>query len=209
MPRTVPQKKQGRAAQKESRPKEIVDAALAVFAGKGFAGARLDDVAEKAGISKGTIYLYFDTKEDLFKACVRETLGAHLEGSRDLADSFDGDTSDLLRKIVGGIGQQLSKGEFRTILLLLISEGPRFPELVSFYQNEIIRPGMGILGAVIQRGVERGEFKRTGLSDFPMLLMSPVMMTVIWNHLFSDLKEINLDEALQVHLTTLLNGLQV
>lgn len=201
-------KKAGRAAQKEARPREIVDAALAVFAQAGFAGARLDDVAKKAGISKGTIYLYFDTKEDLFKACVRETLGAHLAGQRDLAENFEGDTGTLLREIVTRIGQQLSKGDFKTILILMISEGARFPELVSFYHSEIIERGLGILDTIIQRGISRGEFKDTGLSEYPMLLMSPVMMTVVWNHLFSDKRTIELDDALQAHLNTVLEGLR-
>lgn len=208
MPQAALARKGTRAAQKEARPREIVDAALAIFAKDGFAGTRLDDVAEMAGISKGTIYLYFKTKEDLFKACVRETLGAHLTDTQARAHTFEGDTADLLREIASGIGQRLSQGDYRTILILLISEGPRFPELVSFYLAEIIKPGIEILSAVIRRGVDRGEFKETGLSEFPMLLISPVMMTMIWNHLFSEYRTIDLEDALQTHLNTIIEGLR-
>ena len=207
MPPATTEKRGSRAAQKEARPKEIVEAALSVFACDGFAGARLDDVADKVGISKGTIYLYFDTKEDLFKACVRETLGAHLAGTRDLAAKFEGNTADLLRQIVTGIGNRLAKGDFRTILILLISEGKRFPELTSFYQTEIIGPGLDVLRAVIQRGIDRGEFRKTGLLDFPMLIMSPIVMSVIWTHLFTDMSPLDIDVVLETHLDTLLDGL--
>ncbi|NKB43686.1 MAG: TetR family transcriptional regulator [Alphaproteobacteria bacterium] len=208
MPATAAQKKGTRAAQKEARPKEIVEAALAIFARDGFAGTRLEDVAERVGISKGTIYLYFENKEELFKACVRETLGSHVKETMELAAAFDGPTPDLLREIVRRISGRLTKPAYRTILLLLISEGQRFPELVSFYHSEIIGPGAEGLGGVIQRGIDRGEFKETGLSKFPMMLMSPVIASVIWNHLFGDDVEIDPSEALQTHLDTMLDGLK-
>ncbi len=204
------QKKRGsRAAQKEARPKEIVEAALEVFARGGFAGTRLDDVAEKIGISKGTIYLYFDTKEDLFKACVRVTVGAHIAGTRDLATQFEGNTADLLYEIVRGLGNRLTQGGFQTILILMISEGKRFPELVSFYYDEIISSGLQILRAVIQRGVDRGEFRDNGLSAYPQLLVSPMMMSVIWNHLFAPMGgPLDTDAVLKTHVDTLLDGLK-
>ena len=204
------QKKRGsRAAQKEARPKEIVEAALEVFARGGFAGTRLDDVAEKIGISKGTIYLYFDTKEDLFKACVRETVGAHIAGTRDLATQFEGNTADLLYEIVRGLGNRLTQGGFQTILILMISEGKRFPELVSFYYDEIISSGLQILRAVIQRGIDRGEFRDNGLSAYPQLLVSPMMMSVIWNHLFAPMGgPLDTDAVLKTHVDTLLDGLK-
>ena len=204
------QKKRGsRAAQKEARPKEIVEAALEVFARDGFAGTRLDDVAEKVGISKGTIYLYFDTKEDLFKACVRETVGAHLAGTRDLAANFEGVTADLLYEIVRGLGNRFTQGGFKTILILMISEGQRFPELVSFYYEEIISSGLQMLRSVIQRGIDRGEFRDNGLSDYPQLLVSPMMMSVIWNHLFAPKGgSLDIEEVLTTHVDTLLEGLK-
>ena len=202
------QKKGVRAAQKEARPREIVESALAIFARDGFAGTRLEDVADRAGISKGTIYLYFENKEELFKACVRETLGSHVKETMEMAATFDGPTPDLLREIVRRVSGRLTKSAYRTILLLLISEGQRFPELVSFYHSEIIGPGIEGLGAVIQRGVDRGEFRETGLAKFPMMLMSPVIASVIWNHLFGDKNEIDFSHALQTHLDITLDGLK-
>lgn len=205
---TTDQKKGVRAAQKEARPKEIVEAALQVFARDGFAGTRLEDVAEQVGISKGTIYLYFENKEELFKACVRETVGVHLAATQEFAVSFEGDTADLLREVVKGVSERLFQDGYRTILLLLISEGQRFPELVSFYFEEILSPGLRVLRGIIARGVERGEFRDTGIVNYPMLLMSPVMASVVWNHLFGDRERLDLPDLLQVHLETVLDGLK-
>lgn len=210
MTKATAQKKQGiRAAQKEARPREIVQAALEIFARDGFAGTRLDDVADRVGISKGTIYLYFDTKEELFKACVRETVGAHIKGTRELAAHFEGDTSDLLYEIVQGLGAQLTQGGFQTILILMISEGKRFPELASFYFDEILSSGLEVLRAVIQRGIDRGEFRDNGLSDYPQLLASPVLMSVIWNRLFAAKGgALEIETLLKTHVDTMLNGLK-
>lgn len=202
------QKKGVRAAQKEARPKEIVQAALTIFARDGFAGARLDDVADQVGISKGTIYLYFENKEELFKACVRETVGAHLLASQEFAANFEGQTSDLLREIVTRVSERLFQDGYRTILLLLISEGQRFPELVSFYFEEILSPGLRVLRGIIARGVERGEFRDTGLAKYPMALMSPVMASVVWNHMFGNWEKLDLPDLLNVHLETMLDGLK-
>lgn len=208
MPATAAPKKGTRAAQKEARPKEIVEAALAIFARDGFAGTRLEDVAERVGISKGTIYLYFENKEELFKACVRETVGSHIKKTMEMAATFEGSTSDLLREIFRRVSINLSKPGYRTILILLISEGPRFPELVNFYYSEMLAPGIEGLRAVIQRGVASGEFRDTGLSDYPMMLMSPVMASVIWKHLFSEKGDFDMNTVLQAHLDTMMDGLR-
>lgn len=202
------QKKGVRAAQKEARPREIVDAALLIFARDGFAGTRLEDVAEQVGISKGTIYLYFENKEELFKACVRETVGQHITATQELAARYEGSTSNLLREIVKQISARLSNDNYRTILLMLISEGQRFPELVSFYFDEILSPGLEGLRAVIARGVQRGEFRDTGLTNYPMLMMSPVIASVVWNHLFGTRETLDLADLLNVHLESMLGGLE-
>ncbi len=198
-----------RAAQKEARPGEIVEAALEVFARDGFAGTRLEEVAKRAGISKGTIYLYFDTKEDLFKACVRETIGRHVAETSEMAAQFTGATHDLIEEIVVRLASRLSQPQYKTILLLMISEGPRFPELVEFYYGEILSPGLAALQGVLDRGVARGELRQSALTDYPMLLMSPVIMTVIWNHLFGSQTEIELKKVLRAHFDAVLNGLKV
>ena len=205
---TKTKKKGIRAARKEARPREIVEAALEVFSRDGFAGARLDDVADRVGISKGTIYLYFDTKEELFKACVRQTIGVHIKGTQELAAHFEGPTADLLREIVQGIGMRLTSGDFQTILILMISEGKRFPEVVSFYFEEIITTGLSLLRGVVQRGIDRGEFRDNGLCQSPQLLVSPVMMSVIWNHLFvNEGGRLDVENFLRTHVDTLLEGL--
>jgi AcrR family transcriptional regulator len=176
-------KKGVRAAQKEARPGEIAAAALKLFARDGFAGTRLEEVAKRAGISKGTIYLYFDTKEDLFKACVRETVGTHLAETTEIAATF-------------------------TILLLMISEGKRFPELVNFYHAEVLSQGLAMLTKILERGVERSELRKTAVMDFPMLLMSPAIMYVIWDHLFGAHKKLDLSDVLHAHLDAMLEGIK-
>jgi AcrR family transcriptional regulator len=197
-----------RAAQKEARPGEIVAAALEVFARDGFAGTRLEEVARRVGISKGTIYLYFDTKEDLFKACVSETIGRHVAETSEMAAQFSGSTADLVEEIVNRLASRLSQPQYRTILILMISEGPRFPELVEFYYEEVLLPGLTALKGVLDRGIARGELREPAVTSYPMLLMSPVIMTVIWNHLFGSRTEIALKELLKAHFDAFLNGIK-
>jgi len=197
-----------RAAQKEARPGEIVEAALEVFARDGFAGARLEEVAKRVGISKGTIYLYFDTKEELFKACVRETIGRHVTETSEMAAQFTGSTADLMQEIVSRLADRFFQPQYRTIMLLMISEGRRFPELVNFYYDEVLSTGLKALRGVLERGIARGELRESALSDYPMLLMSPVMMTLIWNHLFGSHSEIDIEKALQAYFDAVLNGLK-
>jgi AcrR family transcriptional regulator len=201
-------KKGVRAAQKEARPGEIAAAALKLFARDGFAGTRLEEVAKRAGISKGTIYLYFDTKEDLFKACVRETVGTHLAETTEIAATFTGPTEELLREVVVRMASRLSQPEFRTILLLMISEGKRFPELVNFYHAEVLSQGLAMLTKILERGVERSELRKTAVMDFPMLLMSPAIMYVIWDHLFGAHKKLDLSDVLHAHLDAMLEGIK-
>jgi len=197
-----------RAVQKGYRPREIIRAALTEFAAKGFASTRLEDVAHRAAISKGTIYLYFDNKEELFKSMIRQSLGIHIEEASVFAEDFDGSSEDLLRIIVVKIASQLENPEIRSIPPLLIGEGKRFPDLVSFYYQEIVSPAINTLRAVIKRGVDRGEF-RSGLAEkYPWIIAGPILMTGIWNHLFSHYETIDLNAFIDAHLNAVIYGLK-
>lgn len=200
-------KKNQRSAKKEARPKEIILAALSVFESNGFAATRLEDVAHFAKISKGTIYLYFDNKEELFKACVRETVGKPIEETLGIANKFDGSTEKLLHEIADKIGNTFSNPEYRSIFYLIVSEGKRFPELVSFYYEEVVMPGIKGLSNIIERGIKRGEIKKSKPEEQALMLISPVIFSNIWNRLFIT-KKIDLGETLHSYINIWLDGMR-
>ncbi|HET8727991.1 MAG TPA: TetR/AcrR family transcriptional regulator [Alphaproteobacteria bacterium] len=192
---------------KEERPQEIVDAALKEFAINGYAATRLDDVARRAGISKGTIYLYFGSKEELFKAVVRKSVVPQLERVEDLLAAFDGTAEALIRLQITTLQRAILETEVRDIVRLIIAEAATFPDLAEFYFHEVIERGKGILGRTIAFGVARGEFRDTGLAAFPQLLVAPVVMALIWKTLFERHDPLDLDGLIETHLDLLLNGL--
>ena len=146
---------------KEARPDEILAAALASFAERGFAATRLEDVAARAGISKGTLYLYFKSKEELFEAVVRARLLPNLERVEALAATFEGPSRLLLERllltIAGVVGSQVGG-----IPKLVIAEAGNFPELARFYLDAVVRRGLRLIGTILRRGIERGEFRAGG-----------------------------------------------
>ena len=199
-------KKSSRTVQKEARPKEIISAALNVFESNGFAGTRLDEVAKFAGISKGTIYLYFENKDELFKACVRETVGKPIAETLESVTKFEGPTEKLLHELAEKIGNTFSDPGYRSIFFLIISEGKRFPNLVKFYYDEVINPSVSSLSNIIQRGVDRGDIKNRISQEDALLLLSPVIFINVWNRLFGNEKKIDLKETLHSHIDIWLNG---
>ena len=144
---------------KDARPDEIIAAALIVFGEDGYAAAKLDDIAAKAGVSKGTLYLYFDTKEDLFKAVIQSAIGQNLAAAEKLADSFPGATPELVRGIVTLLADRILNTKLPRILKLVIGELGRFPELGRYYHDEVISRGIALLTKIVKRGIERGEFR--------------------------------------------------
>ena len=198
-----------RASKKKMRPKEIIDSGLKIFSRDGFSGARLEDVAKHAKISKGTIYLYFENKEELFRACVRETVAKPIEESLQLEKEFEGATEELIRAMGENFATIISRESYRTIMFLLISESQRFPELAKFYFEEVIAPALEVLKNLLFRGVQRGELKETVLNNQPMLLMSPVIYSLVWNKLFGSEEQIDLRSVSMDHLNIILEGLRV
>jgi AcrR family transcriptional regulator len=167
---------------KEARPQELMDAALALFAEKGFAATRLDDVAHKAGVSKGTLYLYFDSKEELFKAVVRSSIvPAILEAER-LLEDFGGSASALVEQIVSGWWHLMVTTHLSAVPKIMISEARNFPELASFYHDEVISRGKAMLVRALQRGVGTGEFRPIDVEAAVHILMAPLVMRAVWQH---------------------------
>lgn len=202
------EEKQRPQRRKDARPQEIVAAALHEFSQHGFAATRLDDVAARAGVAKGTIYLYFNSKADLFKAVVRETMVPQFEQFGLEISEFDGPTEDLLKLLLKRMAHDFVETDVRHIIRLVQAEGRQFPELAEFYFNEAISRGMASVRQILARGVARGEFRETGLEAFPQLIVSPALMATMWKSTFESFSPLDFDQAMEVHLDVILNGLK-
>ncbi len=169
---------------KDARPGEILDAALELFVEKGFAATRLEDVAQRAGVSKGTVYLYFDSKDDLFKAVIRSGMVRAIEEAEKLVAGFEGSSSDLLRQIYAGWWQNIGGTKLSGIPKLMISEAQNFPELARFYYDEVIQRGSRLFARALERGVARGEFRPINVEYAVRALIAPLIMRAILEHSF-------------------------
>jgi len=195
---------------KDARIPEILDAALACFAEKGFAGTRMDDVAARAGITKGTIYLYFDSKQALFKALARQSIGAQLESVLAHVQAFQGASADLLRFVLGTIGHFAATSDRVILPRLLLAEAGNFPELAEFWRREIIDRGLGIFETIISRGVARGEFRDVVPGHAARLCVAPMLVLILWRTTFAqfDTAPYDYQGLVDTHLATLLHGLE-
>ncbi len=169
---------------KDARPGEILDAALDLFVEKGFAATRLEDVAQRAGVSKGTVYLYFDSKEDLFKAVIRSGMVRAIEEAERRVAAYSGSASDLLRELYTAWWQNIGGTKLAGIPKLMISEAQNFPELARFYYEEVIQRGSQLFARTIERGIERGEFRRVNVDHTVRAIVSPLIMRAILEHSF-------------------------
>ncbi len=197
-----------RRRRKEARPQEILGAALAEFAANGYAATRLDDVARRAGISKGTIYLYFDSKEELFREVVRRSVVPQLENLRAAVDGFSGSVEDFIRTRLKEFELRLIESEVRFIFRLLVAEGHKFPDLTQFYFDEVIGRGMAVLRRLVARGVAQGEFRPTALDEVPQLLVAPALLGLLWKSLFDRYRPLDLERMLETYVDLVLNGLK-
>ena len=171
-----------RERRKEARPGELLDAALSIFVEKGFAATRVEEVAARAGVSKGTLFLYFPSKEELFKAVVRQTIsGRFVEWQQEL-EAFDGDSEALIRYCLHAWWERIGMTQASGITKLVMSEAGLFPEIAAFYQQEVIGPGHDLLKRVLKRGMERGELRELDLEYAVYSLMSPMIFLVTWKH---------------------------
>ncbi|MDF2781600.1 MAG: putative transcriptional regulator, TetR family, partial [Geminicoccaceae bacterium] len=169
---------------KDARPAEIVDAALEVFAERGFSAARLDDVAARAGISKGTLYLYFPSKEELFKAVVRQALLPNLARVERLLREHPGPAAAQVELMIGQIGALLQNTRIGAIPKLIIAESGNFPELARFYLEEVIQRGLGLFATVLERGIASGELRAVDVGHGARTLVAPVLLAAIWKSTF-------------------------
>jgi AcrR family transcriptional regulator len=167
---------------KESRPAELLAAALEFFVERGYAATRLDEVAARAGVSKGTLYLYFPSKEDLFKAVVRETIVPQIDELRRSVDRADDDCAELLRSFFAQWWQRFGASRLGGIAKLIVAEAGNFPEVARFFQEEVIEPHSELLVAIIERGIRRGEFAPVDARLAAQLWIAPLALKAIWTH---------------------------
>lgn len=171
-----------RERRKEARPGELLDAALDLFVEKGFAATRSEEVAARAGVSKGTLFLYFPTKEELFKAVVRENISGRFAEFQQEFEAFEGSTADMVRYGMRAWWERIGATRASGITKLMISEARNFPELAAFYQQEVIRPGTQLMRRILQRGVERGEFRPLDLDYAVFSMVAPMVFLIMMKH---------------------------
>src|SRR6266852_5977065 len=215
MPAPAVKRRPSRAARprwrrrKSARPEEIIHAALEVFAERGFAATKLADVARKAGVTKGTIYLYFENKEALFKALIRETIVPVIAQGEALAKSFTGTARDLFEKLVRDYWRLVGETALAGIPRLMIAEAGNFPELARFYYEEVVTRGHRLMSGVLERGIKSGEFRKVDLAVATKLAMSPLMHAVVARKAFAHCMPEGFDVAsyLDTHIDLYLHGI--
>ena len=194
---------------KDARPQEILEAALAVFAEKGFAAAKMEEIALRARVSKGTIYLYFESKEAVFKAIVHEMLASRLAGFADLARDHKGPIAPLLANILRNLGAFIATSDLVVLPKIVIGEAGNFPDLARIYRNEVVERGLSLFGGLLQAGMERGEFRKVPVPHATRLCIAPLLLAAIWRTTFARLDATPYDygELIETHIATLLRGL--
>lgn len=192
-----------RRRRKAARPGEIMEAGLAEFATRGFEATRMEDVARRAGVAKGTVFLYFPTKEALFEAALRSRLAPVLEGVEAAVDAYPGPTFDLLRMLVDHVHTGLVATDAGAVMRMILAEGPRFPALLETYHRESIARATALLRRIVERGVARGEFRPGAATDLPMVLMAPALMAALWRQTFDHLAPIEPGRFRAAHLEML------
>ena len=197
-----------RRRRKAERPQEILEAAFVEFSRNGYAMTTLDRVAERAGVTKGTIYVYFESKEHLFISMVREVTKAALDTVHEMLETHEGTTADLLRAQFSFIYQHIVEDRRRReVLRMLIAEAPRFPELADRYHQEILRPCLDMLRQAIRRGMDRGEFRNSAIIDLPQIVIAPIALVDLWMMMFDDRQPLDMKAYFNAHLDLVLNGL--
>ncbi|MES2107075.1 MAG: TetR/AcrR family transcriptional regulator [Pseudomonadota bacterium] len=167
---------------KDARPQELLAAALDLFVERGFAATRLDDIAKKAGVSKGTLYLYFSSKEELFKTVVRENVVPVIGQAEEMVDQFTGSSAELFREIIMGWWQAMGSTQLSGLSKLMMAEASNFPELAQFYNEEVIARSDAMVVRMLKRGMARGEIRPLNLEMAPRILIAPMIMQMISRH---------------------------
>ncbi len=205
----LPKSSHRRERRKHERPGELLQAALELFVEKGFAATRVEEVALRAGVSKGTLFLYYDTKEDLFKAVVQANLTPHFITWDQAFDEFKGSTTDMLRYGLGSWWERIGNTSAGGLTKLVMSEASNFPEVAAFYREQVVRPGRLLLQRMLQRGIDSGEFRPVDVQMASLSLVSAMVFLMMWRHSMSGCEagpDFDARAFLMSHLEHLLKG---
>ncbi|MGJ7543412.1 TetR/AcrR family transcriptional regulator [Variovorax sp. LT1R16] len=171
-----------RERRKEARPGELIQAALELFVEKGFAATRSEEVAARAGVSKGTLFLYFQSKEDLLKAVITESLAGRFTEWNEEFEAFEGSTADMLRYCTQVWWERVGATPVSGLTKLMLSEGNNFPELAAFYQREVVAPGHALMRRILRRGIDRGEFLPVDVEHAIYTVVAPMIFLFLVKH---------------------------
>src|SRR5689334_9032188 len=197
-----------RTRRKDARPGEIIAAALASFAERGYAATKLEDVAAAAGISKGTIYLYFPTKEDLFPAVVQQAVLPNVEAAEADLAAHAGSSADLLRMLARRF-LVLLDSDLTAVPKLVVAESGNFPAIAQFYADAVLRRAFALVEGILTRGIRRGEFRRMNVHAILPLFAAPFLLLALWKHSLGRHTDLTFDSkaVAEAHLDVLLRGL--
>jgi AcrR family transcriptional regulator len=198
------------ARRKDARPEEIIAAALELFVERGYASTRLEDVAARAGVSKGTLYLYFENKEDLFKAVVRGNVLPVLLHGEVLVKEYSGSSADLLQQLVRGWWALTGSTKIAGLPKLVMAEAGNFPDLAKFYYDEVIVRALSMFSRVVQRGADAGEFREVDVDYLIHVALAPLVMLGVWRHSFAccEHEPMQPERYLDTYLDMLLHSLR-
>jgi AcrR family transcriptional regulator len=205
--RKSPAKKRGQAAAGKSaraaqpgKREAILTAALEEFSARGFAAARLDDVAKRAGVAKGTIYLYFRDKETLFQELVRAELSPVVQALEATQGAADVPLRMVAERLITIFAREIFSTHRKDVIRLVLTEGPRFPAIAEFYYHEVVERVMHVIGTLAQRAVDRGELPNDALVRFPQLLGAPGIVAIIWSGLFDRWAKIDVEAFMHAYM---------
>lgn len=194
---------------KEARPDEILDAALALFAARGFAATRMCDVARRAGISKGTLYLYFDSKEAIFREVVRRKIEPQISHYESVFDHHPGSMAELIETMIRGCWGNLCDSNLSAIPKLIVSESGNFPELAAYFTTHVVKRARKLFANAVREGIARGEFRECDPETMARLIVAPQVHTAIWQHSLRTYDDdINMQQFIDHHIEMILRGIK-
>jgi AcrR family transcriptional regulator len=183
MPAAIAPSSTARQRRKDARPSELLDAALELFVEKGFAATRAEEVAQRAGVSKGTLYLYYPSKEELFKAVIAQSLGSRIEQTAQQVQAYEGPMGPLLEDLLVRWWQQVYASPASGTFKIVVSEVRNFPEIADFWIHNVIDPGSALIGGIVRRGIDSGEFDPTvDVENVVHSLVLPMVMLCVHKH---------------------------
>lgn len=195
----LPLPKAKRAERAAERRRAIIEAAMEEFIARGFAATRLDDIAKRAGVAKGTIYLHFKDKESMFEELIRTAI-VPLIGRMQGPPPTSGTVRDLIEGFALNFIQEVATTRRGDIVRLIVAEGPRFPAIADFYYREVVSKGLAGMRAMIELGIARDEITNKNLAKFPQIMVAPAMIAVIWQSLFARHAPLDALEMFRTHL---------